>query len=249
MSTRQANGGDYGYGYQTWMCAYPGAVRADGALGQYVIVVPEKDVVIVLTEASFTNGKPQRRLIWNKFLPQLSNKPLAPSKDYQTLLKKQASYQLELPDGKAKSSVLKKLSGKKIVLPKNTYGWREVSFEEGAANSKGASQSLSLNIVKTDGSSYTQPLGYGEWKTAEIAGLPPYSINPIDWHRGLEGPFYAAGSFGWEKNVLNTSIHYVNWVSSVHIRWEFAEGSVKLFVTNNWAKNKVEEFECRIVEQ
>ena len=96
MSTRQANGGDYGYGYQTWMCAYPGAVRADGALGQYVIVVPEKDVVIVLTEASFTNGKPQRGLIWDKFLPQLSEKPLAPSKDYQTLLQKQASYQIIL---------------------------------------------------------------------------------------------------------------------------------------------------------
>ena len=199
MSTRQANGGDYGYGYQTWMCAYPGAVRADGALGQYVIVVPEKDVVIVLTEASFTNGKPQRGLIWDKFLPQLSEKPLAPSKDYQTLLQKQASYQLELPAGKAKSAMAKKLSGKKIILPENKYGWSEFSFEQG-----------DLHIVKTDGSSYTQPLGYGEWKTAEIAGLPPYSINPIDWHKGLEGPFYAAGSYGWQKNVLNTSFHYVN---------------------------------------
>ncbi|MBR4088712.1 MAG: serine hydrolase, partial [Bacteroidales bacterium] len=40
MSSKHANGGDYGYGYQVWMCKYPGAVRADGALGQYVIVVP-----------------------------------------------------------------------------------------------------------------------------------------------------------------------------------------------------------------
>ena len=245
MSTRQANGGDYGYGFQTWMCAYPGAVRADGALGQYVIVVPEKDVVIVLTEASFTNGKPQRGLIWNKFLPQLSDKPLAPSKDYQTLLKKQASYQLVLPAGKAKSAMAKKLSGKKIVVPENKYGWREFTFLPGEANGKNVS--LDLLIVKTDGSSYTQPLGYGEWKTAEIAGLPPYSINPIDWHKGLQGPFYAAGSYGWEKNVLNTSFHYVNWVSSVHVRWEFDGDAVKLFVTNNWAKNKVEEFECEII--
>ena len=246
MSTRQADGGDYGYGFQTWMCAYPSAVRADGALGQYVIVVPEKEVVIVLTEASFTNGKPQRGLIWNSFLPQLSDKPLPPSKDYQTLLKKQASYQLELPKGKAKSYVLKKLSGKKVILPENKYGWSEVSFEEVLANGKGTPQSLALHILKSDGSSYIQPLGYGEWKTAEIAGMPPYSINPIDWHKGLEGPFYAAGGYGWEKNALNTSIHYVNWVSSVHMRWEFDGDIVRLYITNNWAKNKVEEFECKI---
>ena len=113
MSTRQADGGDYGYGYQTWMCAYPGAVRADGALGQYVIVVPEKDVVIVLTEASFTNGKPQRNLIWNKFLPSLSDKPLEVGRDYQLLLEKQRTYQLPVAVGKEKnSSLMKKLSGK-----------------------------------------------------------------------------------------------------------------------------------------
>ena len=97
MSAKQANGGDYGYGYQVWMCKYPSAVRADGALGQYVIVVPEKDVVIVLTEASFTNGKPQRNLIWDNFLPQLVDEPLPASKDYQTLLAKQAAYTLEIP--------------------------------------------------------------------------------------------------------------------------------------------------------
>ena len=132
-----------------------------------------------------------------------------------------------------------------LIVPENKYGWREFSFVPAEANGKNAS--LDLLIVETDGSSYTQPLGYGEWKTTEIAGLPPYSINPIDWHKGLQGPFYAAGSYGWEKNTLNTSFHYVNWVSSVHIRWEFAGDVVKLFVTNNWAKNKVEELECKIV--
>lgn len=240
MSSKHANGGDYGYGYQVWMCKYPGAVRADGALGQYVIVVPEKDVVIVLTEASFTNGKPQRGLIWDKFLPQLADGPLPASKDYELLKKKQVSYTLEIPSGKEKSSVMKKLAGKKISVPKNKYGWKEVVFEQGA------DKQLLMHLTKTDGTTYTQPMGYKKWATCEIAGLPPYSINPIDWHRGLEGPFYGAAAYGWEKNLLNANIHYVNWVSSLYTTWEIREGEIILSISNNYVKNKVEKFTCTI---
>lgn len=236
MSSKHANGGDYGYGYQTWMCAYPSAVRADGALGQYVIVVPEKDVVIVLTEASFTNGKPQRGLIWDKFLPALSDEPLPASKDYELLKKKQASYTLEIPSGKATSSVMKNIAGKTIVLSENRYGWKEVSFKQAAKNE------LQMVITKTDGTSYTQSLGHKIWMRDEIEGLPPYSINPIDWHRGLQGPFYAAGAYGWEKNTLNVNLHYVNWVSSLFFKFKFTGGNnVEVEVSNNYIKNKTEK--------
>lgn len=240
MSAKQANGGDFGYGFQTWQCAYPSAVRADGALGQYVIVVPEKDVVIVLTEASFTNGKPQRGLIWNKFLPALSDEPLPANGDYDLLVKKQASYQLELPAGKSSNkSVMKRISGKKISIPKNRYGWSEISF---AASESG----IMMTITKGDGTSYVQPLAYKGWATEEIAGLPPYSINPIDWHVGLEGPFYASGSYGWEKSKLNVNLHYVNWVSSLFMSWDFSkakDGVATLTISNNYLKNKVETFD------
>ena len=243
MSAKQANGGDYGYGFQTWQCAYPTAVRADGALGQYVIVVPEKDVVIVLTEASFTNGKPQRGLIWNKFLPALSDEPLPPSADYDLLVKKQSSYQLEIPAGKMSSpSAVKKIAGKKIVIPENKYGWSEVTFTQDK-------DVVSMVITKRDGTSYTQPLGYKVWRTEAIEGLPPYSINPVDWHVGLEGPFYAAGCYGWEKRRLNINLHYVNWVSSLYMEWDFSQsedGKVIWTVSNNYLKNKVESFDCTI---
>lgn len=237
MSAKHSNGGDYGYGYQTWQCAYPTAVRADGALGQYVIVVPEKDVVIVLTEASFTNGKPQRGLIWNGFLPALSDTPLPASKDYETLKKKQAAYTLATPAGKENSSLMKKVEGRKISIGKNRYGWKEISL---AKNGK----SINMTIVMQNGDTYVQPLGYRTWITETIAGYPPYSLNPIDWKKGLEGPFYAAGSYGWEKDTLNTKLHYVNWVTSLDMKWKFDGNKVILYVSNNYTKNKVEEIEC-----
>lgn len=239
MSSKHANGGDYGYGYQVWMCKYPGAVRADGALGQYVIVVPENDVVIVLTEASFTNGKPQRGLIWDKFLPQLSDTPLPVGKDYQVLKKKQASYHLPYAEGKEKSSLLKKFEGKRIIVGKNRYGWKEVKFE------KGEKQML-MTIVKSDGTSYTQSLGYRNWITGQIAGFPPYSINPIGWEKGLEGPFYCSGSYGWGKKALNVELHYVNWVTSLHMGWEIEGDEITLKISNNYLKNKVDTVKCTV---
>lgn len=37
-----------GYGYQMWACQRPGAYRFDGAWGQFCVVAPEKNAVIVL---------------------------------------------------------------------------------------------------------------------------------------------------------------------------------------------------------
>jgi CubicO group peptidase (beta-lactamase class C family) len=39
-----------GYGYQIWMCRPKGVYRADGAMGQFTIVVPDKDMIIAITE-------------------------------------------------------------------------------------------------------------------------------------------------------------------------------------------------------
>lgn len=39
-----------GYGYQIWMCRPKGIYRADGAMGQFTIVVPDLDMIIAITE-------------------------------------------------------------------------------------------------------------------------------------------------------------------------------------------------------
>lgn len=39
-----------GYGYQIWMCRPEGVYRADGAMGQFTIVFPDKDMLISITE-------------------------------------------------------------------------------------------------------------------------------------------------------------------------------------------------------
>ena len=62
-----------GYGFQIWMCRHPGAYRADGAGGQFSIVIPDKDMIVSINENAF--GGPQKTLdhVWEYLLPAVSD--------------------------------------------------------------------------------------------------------------------------------------------------------------------------------
>lgn len=64
-----------GYGYQLWMCRPEGVYRADGAMGQFTIVVPDRNMIIAITEnaSGATGGEgPQQTLnyVWD-FLDEI----------------------------------------------------------------------------------------------------------------------------------------------------------------------------------
>ena len=58
-----------GYGYQMWRCR-KGAFRADGAAGQYILVFPDKDAVIITT-AQIDNMPEELHLIRKHIEPAL----------------------------------------------------------------------------------------------------------------------------------------------------------------------------------
>lgn len=58
-----------GYGYQFWRCTH-GAYRMSGAYGQWVIVIPDKDAVIVVTSYN-TAGQKLMDLVWKHVYPSL----------------------------------------------------------------------------------------------------------------------------------------------------------------------------------
>ena len=60
-----------GYGFQFWLCQH-GAFRADGAAGQYCVVMPEQDAVLALMSET---GDMQEILdiVWDTLLPGLTN--------------------------------------------------------------------------------------------------------------------------------------------------------------------------------
>ena len=221
------------YGYHIWHCGgHDGAVRADGALGQYVISVLDKDMVVVMTEATLGNGRDQRRLIWDVLLPHIQDEPLpANKKDYQKLIKKQNSYKLAEVKGKASSAFASNWENKTIELGKNTFGWKSLKLNFGK-------KEVTMTVTETNGKSYELPFGYQQWMTTTFDSYPPYSITPIDRFKGLDGPYYASGSYAWiSKEELQLKVHYVNWVSALEITFRLDEnGEVKLNVQTNYIK-------------
>lgn len=231
MSKQMETGGD-GYGYQMWLCEYPGAVRADGALGQYILVIPDKDMVVVITECTLIDGRTQRRLVWKRLLPEVGDTPLTSGKAYNQLQKKQSTYQLPVTQGKATSVVSREYAGKCIELGQNKFGWQSLNLQF-------KPKEIVLTVTETNGNSYDLLFGYKQWLKVSTEVYPPYSITPVDSFKGIEGPFWVAGSYAWaEPETLELKAHYVNWISALDIKLHFDGEKVDLKVKENYSSGE-----------
>ena len=56
---------DQGYGYKFWRCRH-NAYRADGAFGQYCIVLPDQDAVVAIT-SGVRDMQAVMNLVWDRF--------------------------------------------------------------------------------------------------------------------------------------------------------------------------------------
>ena len=220
-----------GYGYQMWRGEYPGAWDLDGALGQYVLIIPDKDMVVVITECTLINGLNQRRLVWNRLLPEVADAPLpANARAYARLQKKQQAVSLPFAKGEANSTQAVRFAKESYILSGNSYGWQSVrlDFDKEA-------KTVSLDITGKDGKTEQLRFGHKCWLETVLAGCPPYSIRPVGSFEGIERPFRAAGSYGWtEPGVLRLKVHYVDWVSSLDLTLAFGAEGLTLDVKPNF---------------
>ena len=121
-----------GYGFQFWRCRH-GAYRADGAAGQYTIVMEDQDAVLSINAG---DGDMQRELnlVWKHLLPAFGPASLPEDYDAQAKLAERcASLKLPVLEGKGvagpslpasvsygKSDILKAGEGR---LAKTDSGW------------------------------------------------------------------------------------------------------------------------------
>lgn len=90
-----------GYGYQIWMCRPKGVYRADGAMGQFTIVVPDKDMIIAITENASGAHWAQKTLdvMW-EFLERIENHPAKEENTEKSECLKNRMGRLALPNPK-----------------------------------------------------------------------------------------------------------------------------------------------------
>jgi len=221
MMSKQIDNDQLGYGYQMWMCAHEGTARADGAYGQYIFVISDKDMVVVITECNTGKADDVFQQVWN-LLDTVSDTPV------EEKVIKFADYILPTVKGKASSSALKKLAGKTFALPQNDFHLSSLSVRlEGKKR-------LILSVVKDDGTSYDIACGNGTWLTSWSEATPPYSVKYYNQFVGVKGPWGVAGSYGWQRNLLQVKAHYVNWISSLLFTFRPIAGGVEITIKPNY---------------
>ncbi len=131
---RRLNDWGQGYAYQMWR-GKNNTVRVDGMGGQFVVLIPDKDAIVVFT-ANNTNTQKQLDLMHNYLIPAImSDKPMAPTTAFQDeMTKKAAALNISPGFEKSSESGLEKLvSGKEFILSENNNKIQSVylSFKDG----------------------------------------------------------------------------------------------------------------------
>jgi len=232
MLTRHAtNAGGTGYGYQIWMTSRPGTWKADGAYGQCIFIVPDKEVVIAMTqnyiEGNGLNPGSDEWLWTSQFLNKITaNNPLPKSGKWDALREKMEQYHLPYTKGKVASLTHTSLyiAPVTVQLADNDLGWESITLSQ--HRNKGT---LKLTVTTTAGKRYTITCGHGRWTTSRIKGKPL-----IYYNRKFQGEFsnisdamYVAGSYGWtSSDDLYVRLHWVNWISGCRLHFCFKGSNI-----------------------
>ncbi|MBQ8487502.1 MAG: serine hydrolase [Prevotella sp.] len=217
-----------GYGYQMWMCNYPTAVRADGAYGQYIVVIPRHDMVVVITQCMQNDGGRERAYIWNTLLRGMKDEPLPPSDVY--LLLQQRRDTLPLLNGDMSSPLINDYQEATIRLQKNPLGWTSLSFEADDI----------LEVTDTAGVTGRLLMGYQTWATS------PVYLYPLNARYAVQGqfsairpPFLYAACYAWQNDELQVKLHSVDWMGSVLLRFRFDGDTVFITAKENYQARPV----------
>ena len=116
-----------GYGFQFWRSRH-GGYRADGAFGQFVLVLPDQDVVVAIS-AGTSRTQAVLTAVWDHLLPALHERALAPDPAAAAALAErlgnlQISVPAVLPADPAAAQVL---AGRAIRLPSTRLGVETVT--------------------------------------------------------------------------------------------------------------------------
>lgn len=198
-----------GYGYQMWRCQVPNAFRGDGAFGQYMLVLPDQDMVIAINSGS--NGlQTVLSTIWETILPALHDAPLC-GLDAEEKALSSALASLSIDFKKGDGVVDAQAAGRMCVLADNPWGLTKMKLD---------STSLSLFFGKEEEIIHfghnTDVNGTVSWRsdareeglllgsyTASFAGGSPMKLR-IVWR---ETPFIDDISFDADAQGMTVVIH------------------------------------------
>jgi CubicO group peptidase (beta-lactamase class C family) len=224
-----------GYCYQMWRTRDNG-VRLDGGGGQFSIIYPDKDAVIVLT-ANARSTQDELDLVHNYLIPAIkSDKPLPENVGlYNQIVQRDAALSIKPPFAVlSKSEVEAKISGREFLLADNEYKIQSVYF---AFSNDGCSFA-----IKRDNQITTIKTGLENWKMANspfTSLLAPTLNNPsksIDANYTVPPPLVKVGArYSWtDPNTLEISARYIeegNGLQTIVCTFSEVNGAVSVSIT------------------
>jgi CubicO group peptidase (beta-lactamase class C family) len=232
--TKEKSDWAQGYCYQMWR-GRNNTVRLDGMAGQFVVLIPDKDAVVVLT-ANARDTQDELNLVHNYLIPAIKSNTALPANQasYSELQKRQSDLCLKTPASQiTKSGYETKISGKEFILEDNDYRIQSVYF---AFNNDGCSFAL-----KRDNQISVFKAGLGNWKiikstlTSLLAPSRNISSKSVDANYTVPQPsIIAAASYSWaDSSTLELTARFVEEsLGAQTIACRFAEfnGTVRVTV-------------------
>jgi CubicO group peptidase (beta-lactamase class C family) len=205
-SSNSGLGNDWGvgYGYQFWRCRH-GAYRGDGAFGQYCVVLPEQDAVIVMT-AGMADMAAGLNLVWDHLLPNMHAERLEENLADQAELAGVLAA-LEMPMAKNISSP-KVIFEQEFVVAENPDGLEKFAFKK-------MTDGLQL-VIRDALGTHNLECAFGDWKANETRFDPVTTF-------GHDLPRKVAGNAVWlEPDLLEVRLCYFETSFSYTMRFKFS---------------------------
>lgn len=139
-----------GYGFQIWMCQPKGVYRADGAMGQFTIVVPDKDMIIAITENAAGAHWAQKTLdvMW-EFLDKIAQDVTVCEnpKAAQRLQRRMSCLALPRVHYAPYSPVIREVDGKKYEVKQGSFSFDGMGFGRFMSGAKAAEPIRDFSFV------------------------------------------------------------------------------------------------------
>jgi len=229
-----------GYCYQMWRGRH-NSYRGDGAFGQYILVWPEQDAVVVVT-AETQDMQGELNLIWQNILPSFTDKKLSNSKVIKHLKDRLANLALPLPTSIPNLALETSVSGKKYNIVTNDRRLKSLSFDFKNNNCR--------LILNSDSVVHAFDFGLGRWAAGETTRNGVYLVARATHNRVGLPPFKYAGSYSWKDDkTLELVLRYDESPHHEIIQCTFEGDAVSVDFKNLFNKNDQRKIHRAIMEK
>lgn len=190
-----------GYCYQFWR-SRNNSYRADGAYGQFIMIMPDQDAVIAVTAETF-DMQGEKNLVMKYLLPAMHDGMLPENKEMTTTLKqKLSSLALPLPGGKKNPELENGISGRTFTLEPNEKQVQKIFFQ--------FSNALCKVLLATDTADFNLSFGSDVWITGKTTKPGPYLLWYAKSNRVGLPPYEVAGGYTWKDDqTLELILRYI----------------------------------------